>query len=106
MICETTIRYRADISAGALKVAETRVIADLLLRGADEQGWKRALINENVLQTRNPATAIRLARLIKARLILMDSELWKLIYEGTGAVAVHAALAAAIKHSLLLGDFL
>ena len=36
----------------------------------------------------------------------MDAELWKMIYEGTGVVAVHAVLAAAIKHSLLLGDFL
>jgi hypothetical protein len=106
MICELAIRYRADISAGALKVPETRVIAGLLLRGVDEQGWKRALISENVLQTRNPATTIRLARLIKTRLALMDAALWKMIYEGTGVVAVHAALAAAIKHSLLLGDFL
>lgn len=106
MICETTIRYRADISAGALKVPETRVIADLLLRGIDEEGWKRALISENVLQAHSPATAVRLARLIKARLALMDAELWTMIYEGTGVVAVHAALAAAVKHSLLLGDFL
>jgi len=106
MIGEATIKYRADISAGALKVPETRVIADLLLRGVDEAGWKRAVTSENVLQTRNPATAIRLARLIKARLTLMDSELWKTIYEGTGIVAVHAVLAAAIKHSFLLGDFL
>src|SRR5216683_7210947 len=83
MLCETTMRYSADISAGALKVPETRVIAGLLLRGIDEQEWKRALIGENVLQSRNPATAIRLARLIKARLALMGADLWKMIYEGT-----------------------
>jgi hypothetical protein len=70
------------------------------------QEWKQALISDNVLQTRNSATAIRLARLINARLALMDAELWKMTYEGTGVVVVHAALAAAIKHSLLLGDFL
>ena len=96
MICETTLRYRADISAGALKVPETRVIADLLLRGVDEQGWKQALIRDNVLQTRNSATAIRLARLIKARLALMDAELWKLIYEGTGIVAQPRPLKMAV----------
>jgi hypothetical protein len=106
MLCETTIRYSADISAGALKVPETRVIADLLLRRVDEREWKRALISENVLQTRNPATAIRLGRLIKARLVLMDAELWNMIYEGTGALAAQAVLAAAIKRSHLLGDFL
>src|SRR6267142_2943374 len=106
MFCETTIRYSADISAGALKVPETRVIAGLLLRRVDEEGGKRALISENVLQTRSPATATRLGRLIKARLVLMDAELWNMIYEGTGVVAGHAVLAAAIKHSHLLGDFL
>jgi hypothetical protein len=106
MICEIPIRYSADISAGALKVPETRVIAGLLLRGLDEQSWKRALTSENVLQARNPATSIRLARLIKARLVLMDGELWRMVYEGTGMGVVHAVLAAAIKHSQLLGDFL
>jgi Putative inner membrane protein (DUF1819) len=106
MLCGTTIRYSADISAGALKVPETRVIAGLLIRGVDEQEWKHALISENVLQARIPATAIRLARLIKARLTLTDAELWQIIYEGTGVLAIHAVVAAAIKHSHLLGDFL
>lgn len=106
MLCETTIRYRADISAVALKVPETRIIAGVFLRDIDEEGWKHALLSENVLQSRNPATAIRLARLIKARLTLMDAELWKMICEGSGVVTVHAVLAAAIKHSHLLGDFL
>jgi hypothetical protein len=32
------MRYKADITAGALKVAESRVIADLMLRGVDEAG--------------------------------------------------------------------
>ena len=101
-----TSRYRADISAGGLKLPETRVIAGLLLRGVNETEWRTALISDNVLQARNSATAIRLARLIKARLAPMDAELWKMIYEETGLVAVHATLAAAINHSALLGDFL
>jgi hypothetical protein len=101
-----TTRYRADITAGALKIPETRIIAGLLLQGMDEADWKQAITIDNVLQCRNPASAIRLARLIKARLISMDSQLWKMVYEGTGAVVTHAALAAAIKHSALLGDFL
>ena len=32
------MRYEADITAGALKVAESRIIADLMLRGVDEAG--------------------------------------------------------------------
>lgn len=34
------MRYRADITAGALKLPESRLIADLLLRQVDVAGWK------------------------------------------------------------------
>ena len=58
------------------------------------------------LQARHPATAVRLARLIRSRLESVDAELWKLVRDGTGTIASQALLAAAIKHSPLLGDFL
>ncbi|MBI2878016.1 MAG: DUF1819 family protein, partial [Candidatus Tectomicrobia bacterium] len=100
------MRYKADITAGALKVPESRIIADLLLRGVEEEGWKEAMIRQNVLQARNPATASRLTRLLRGRLALMDADLWTLVRDGSCMVAGHAVLAAAIKHSPLLGDFL
>jgi BrxA len=100
------VRYQADITAGALKLQESRIIADLLLRGVDEGGWKDAIVKQNVLQARNPATATRLSRLIRGRLELMDADLWRLVRDGIGTVASHAVLTAAIKHSPLLGDFL
>jgi hypothetical protein len=56
-------RYRADVVAGSLKIAESRLIADLLLRGLDELSWKRAITKDNVLKAKNPASAVRLARL-------------------------------------------
>ncbi len=99
-------RYRADITAGSLKIAESRVIADLLLRGVDEAGWRQAITRDNVLKSRNLATAIRLARLIRQRLENTSPELWRMVRDGTVVVATHAVLAAAVKHSYLLGDFL
>jgi hypothetical protein len=65
-----------------------------------------AVLDQNVLQARTAETARRLARLIRARLTLMDADLWRLVRDGTGDTATHAVLAAAVKHSLLLGDFL
>lgn len=100
------MRYRADITAGSLKVPESRIIADLLLCSLDETGWKKALYEQNVLQTRSPKTAKRLALLLRGRLALMDAELWKLVRDGSGTVATQACLATAVKHSALLGDFL
>jgi hypothetical protein len=100
------MRYSADITTGSLKVAESRIIADLLLRGISREGWGRALYVDNVLQTRSPETAKRLSRLIRRRLTSMESGLWKLVRDGSGTTATHACLAAAVKCSYLLGDFL
>ncbi len=100
------MRYRADITARSLKLTESRVVADLLLRGGDAPGWKEALQKENLLQTRSPAIAIRMGRLIRKRLELMQPDLWRMVRDGSAVVATHAILAAAVKHSALLGDFL
>jgi len=100
------MRYRADITAGSLKVPESRIIADLLLKGVNAKAWEEKILKDNILQTRTAATAVRLSRLIRKRLELMKPELWRLVWEGTGLIAVHAVLAAALKHSPLLGDFL
>lgn len=100
------MRYKADITAGSLKVAESRIVAGLLLTKVNADGWEKAIIEDNVLQTRSEATAIRIGRLIRKRLELMNPDLWGLVRDGTGTVATHAVLAAAVKHSPLLGDFL
>lgn len=102
----TPTRYRADITAGSLKVPESRLIADLLLRGVDEATWRTALVDENILQTRSTKTASRLCLLLRGRLETMDEGLWKLVRDGSAIVATHGCLAAAVKRSPLLGDFL
>ena len=102
----TEVRYRAEITAGALKLPESRLIADLLLRHVDAEGWKDAIVTNNVLQARNPATARRLTTLIRRRLETMGPNLWELVRDGNGTVATHAIFAASVKHSPLLGDFL
>ena len=100
------MRYKADITAGSLKVPESRIVADLLLRGIDKQGWHEAIVDQNLLQARTTETARRLSRLIRGRLETMGADLWRLVRDGTGTVVTHAVLAAAVKHSSLLGDFL
>jgi hypothetical protein len=100
------MRYSADITAGSLKVPESRAVADLLLRGVSDDDFRRAVVEENVLRARNPRTSIRVARLIRQRLSQMKPDLWRMIRDGSGDTAAHAVLAAAVKHSPLLGDFL
>lgn len=98
--------YSADLTAGSLKIAESRIIADLLLTHTSATEWHAAIVERNVLQSSRPSSSIRIARLIRKRLEPMGPELWKLIRDGSGMISTHAILAAAIKHSRLLGDFL
>jgi len=101
-----TVTYNGDIVAGSLLINESRIIARLLLRKLDEEGWHQAIVVDNLLQKRSPVAAKRQARLIKKRLILMKPDLWEIVHRGNNEVSIQALLAAAIKHSRLLGDFL
>jgi len=98
--------YNAEIVAGSLLIPESRHIARLLLAEADEDTWHQAIVIDNVLQKRSPAAAKRQTKLIKNRLSLMQPALWEMIDHGSNDVATQAILAAAIKHSRLLGDFM
>ena len=98
--------FNAQIVAGALLVKESRQVAKLLLQGAKEEDWYHFLVVENILQKKSPATIKRMVRLIQNRLSLMHPKLWELIANGNSEVATQALLAAAIKHSRLLGEFI
>jgi len=100
------MRYRAEITAGALKVSESRVVADLLLRGVSAQEWRQAIYEDNRLLTHSLKTAQRLSALIRGRLSLVEAPLWQLIRDGSMKEATHACLAATVKASPLVGDFL
>lgn len=98
--------YNAEISAGSLMLRESREIANLLLKGTDDNAMHQAIYIDNILQKKVPATARRMARLIINRLELMTPDLWKLVIDGNSEIATQSLLAAAIKHSHLIGDFL
>ncbi len=98
-------RYNAQISAGSLLLPESRRIARLLLGHPTPAQWDAALKGENLLQ-KKPSTARRQARLIRNRLETLDDAGLKLIAEGDGELSSQVLLAAALRHSLLLSDFM
>jgi len=77
-----------------------------MLREASLDEWKRVIQDQNVLQRLSPASSIRIANFIRARLRLMTPNLWNLIKDGDSITATQACLAAAIKHCRILGDYL
>ena len=98
--------YDGGIVAGSLLVPESREVARLLLEGANEKALKDAIIRGNILQKRSPQTAKRQGALIQKRLILMNHHHWELVVHGHSILATQAIMAAAIKHSHLIGDFM
>jgi hypothetical protein len=99
-------RYKANFSKGGLMVAESRIVANLLLQAADREQWEQAISLENVLAKRSPSTAMSKATLIRARLRTMPEAVWQLIRDGDRTVATHGVLAATLTYSPLFGDFL
>ena len=85
---------------------ESRRLARLLLSSPDEASWQHAIEIENILQKKTPATARRQATLIRKRLTTLDAAAWKKIAERENEVVIQLLLAAAVKHSQLLGDFM
>ena len=100
------MRYKANITAGALLVYESRKIAGLMLTEVSPDEWKQVIEDQNILQRLSPASSIRIANFIRSRLRLMTPDLWEFIKDGDSITATQACLAAAIKHCRLLGDYL
>ena len=99
--------YNAEVSAGSLMLPESRRIAAFMLTDPDQAAWRRAFsLEENLLQKNKPATARRMASLIRNRFAGARQETLRLVAEGTREVALQILFACAVKHSRLLGDYL
>ncbi len=99
-------KFNAEISAGSLLPLESRRLAKLLLSKPDEAAWQHAIEIDNILQKKTVATARRQATLLRKRLNTLDATAWQMIAERESEVVNQLLLAAAVKHSQLLGDFM
>lgn len=97
--------YRANLTAGALMLPASRRIAALLLTQPTPARWSHAIRIENILQKDTPATAVRLASLIRARLVTLPCQAWPLVAQSAQEPATQTLLVAALRHSALLQDF-
>ena len=97
--------YNAEISAGSLLVTESRRIATLMLGKPTDAQWDFAIKEENILQ-KKPATAYRQARLLRNRLSTLDDAGLTLVAEDGGELCRQILMAASIRHSLLIADFM
>jgi hypothetical protein len=103
---KSVAKYKANLSNQSLIVPESRIVAGILLDGVTPEKWRDAIIVQNLLQKRSPSNAKRLGSLIRNRLEPMGEGLWRLVKNGNSEEATHAVLAAVIKQSAILRDFL
>ena len=98
--------YTATISSTSLRLRESRIVADLLLKAVSDTAWKEAIVEQNVLQVASTVGVILSSNILRARLEPLGEGLWKMVRDGGRELATQAAFAGAIKHSRLLGDFM
>jgi hypothetical protein len=98
--------YSATITCASLRLRESCIVADLLLQGISDEGWKEAIIEKNVLQMSSVESSKRITQMLRARLEPLGEGLWQMVRDGGKEQASQAALAGAVKNSRLLGDFM
>ncbi|MGE0144998.1 MAG: DUF1819 family protein [Planctomycetota bacterium] len=100
------VAYTATISSTPLRLRESRIVAGLLLQGMSDEAWTAAIVDNNALQIASKVGVVRSANILRARLEPLGQELWRMVRDGGRELATQAAMAGAIKHSRLLGDFM
>lgn len=98
--------YDSDLIGGSLQVRESRIVAGLMLEHASEEEWHQAIMVENRLQKRAPATAKRIGQSIRKRLERMEPEFWRALRDGDDDLATQVAFCAALERNLLLVEFM
>ena len=98
--------YPANFTKASLLIPESRIVAGLLLQEPTPEEWKRQIYEENILQRRTPNSAQTAGTLIRSRLSTLDKELWGFVHTGSKELATQSVLAATVKFSPLLGDFI
>ncbi len=99
-------KYVANLTKGSLKVAETRMVAQLLLDGHSPSEVQAMAIRDNLLQKRSPEATRTLASHLVWRLSESPDCLKRLIAEGTSREATQACLASLVLSSALFADYL
>ncbi|MCG5496676.1 BrxA family protein [Ectothiorhodospira variabilis] len=87
-------------------VFESRVLADLMLSGADQTAWKAAIHDGNRLQKARPATATRVGSAVCQRLERLEPPFWQALRDGDDQLATQVAFCAALVCSALLVEFI
>lgn len=99
-------KYLGDLIGGALMIADSRIIAEILLKPLSEGDWKKLIIEENILQKKSSHSAIRNARTIRVRLQPMGEKFIADLLQASDRVYIQLLMVAYLINSPIVVDFM
>ena len=99
-------KYLGDLIGGSLMITEAQRIAELLLSEPSKEQWDEAIVEQNILQKRSPATAKRNAATIRKRIANLDNKFLSALVTANHEEAAQLMMAATLINSPLLADFM
>lgn len=99
-------KYLGDLIGGSLMITEAQLIAELLLTEPSKTQWDDAIVDQNILQKRSPASAKRNAATIKKRIANLGSKFLSSLVNANHEEAAQLMMAATLINSPLLADFM
>ncbi|MCD9489944.1 DUF1819 family protein [Photobacterium phosphoreum] len=99
-------QYLGDLIGGSLMIKESQLIAELLLTDPTKEQWDDAIVEQNILQKRSPASAKRNAATIKKRIATLDNNFLRALADANHEEAAQLMVAATLINSPLLADFM
>ncbi|HDY7707087.1 DUF1819 family protein [Vibrio parahaemolyticus] len=99
-------KYLGDLIGGSLMITEAQLIAELLLSEPSKEQWDEAIVEQNILQKRSPASAKRNAATIKKRIANLGNKFLSALVKANHEEAAQLMMAATLINSPLLADFM
>ena len=98
--------YIGDLVGGGLFLAESRIIAESLLKNLPDNKWKSQIIENNTLQKKSGQTAIRYARTIRCRIEGQGERFITELLTACERAYIQMLMMSLLIHSPVLSDFM
>lgn len=98
--------YLGDLIGASLLIAESRIIAESLLKKLSEDEWKSLIIEQNILQKKSHQTSIRYARTIRLRIEDLGEEFMVELLVASERAYVQMLMMSLLINSPVVADFM
>lgn len=98
--------YVGDLIGGSLLIAETRIIAESLLKQLPEDEWRNLVIDQNILQKKSVKTSNRYVRVIRTRIEGLGQDFISALVTSTDRAYIQLLLVAVMINSPIVEDFM